>query len=261
MKKFSSRLIVMALALIMVMSFVGCGESKNPNEPDNPDTPSEMVVDITGRTVCGNEPLAGVTISVVDSRGESYPSTVSGSDGKFEIKDVSYRRSVTVTFVKENYFTKNVELSISDLTSGKNAMGDVAISQPEKRMDLTGKIVGLDGVCGIGGVELKVLGFAAEGVSDATGNFVIENAPIGSEKLVIEAKKDKYATRQVEVDVSDIKDGNIGNIELFIRYESVNGSPGIDFTVTRGETSFKVIYNFTKNIYGPQNIQRRFAAQ
>ena len=155
MKKF----LALLTALLLVLSFAALSACSDKGNDDGGDDVPVMTVVVSGRVVSGGDPVEGVLVTAVDSRDTEYGKVPTGADGKFSFENVAKTRAATLTFEKSGYFTKTVELTISDITSGKNAMGDVELESPSDFRTLTGKVVGLDGEQGIAGVTVGVKGF------------------------------------------------------------------------------------------------------
>lgn len=255
MKKF----LALLTALLLVLSFGALSACSDKGNDDGGDDVPVMTVVVSGRVVSGGDPVEGVLVTAVDSRDTEYGKVTTGADGKFSFENVAKTRAATLTFEKSGYFTKTVELTISDITSGKNAMGDVELESPSDFRTLTGKVVGLDGEQGIAGVTVGVKGFENTAVSGADGTFTMENVPLSSEGVTLTTSKTLYATVDNEIALSDIgADGNVGTIESYISIPAIDSSAAANFTLVRGETSLALYMDFDKNIGGGQNIQVMF---
>lgn len=254
MKKFLIAVLMLVLSLFLVM-LSACGKGEEKNEPELP----KMTVTVSGIVVSEGEPQEGVKVTVKDSRDNLYGTVTTAADGKFAVDNVSKTRAASVSFEKEGYFLKTVELSISDITSGKNEMGNVELEKPSEFKTLKGKVVGLDGEIGIGGVTVSVPGFSNTAVSEADGTFELKDVPLSSTGVTLATSKALYATVEKEIVKADIgADGDIGVLESYIEIPAIDGSAATAFTLVRGETSFKLYMEFSKNIGGGQNIQVMF---
>ena len=257
MKKFLALLTAFLLALSFgVLS--ACSDKGDDGKNNEGEVPVMTVV-VSGRVVSEGEPVEGVLVTAVDSRDTEYGKVTTGADGKFSFDNVAKTRAATITFEKSGYFTKTVELSISDITSGKNAMGDVELESPSEHKTLTGKVVGLDNETGVAGVTVQVKGFENKAVSGADGTFTMQDVPLSSEGVTLTTSKELYATVDNVIAADGIgEDGNIGTIQSYITLPAIDNSAAANFSLVRKENSVALYMDLDKNIGGGQNIQVMF---
>ncbi len=252
MKKIYLAILTVFLSLSLLACIPPSEESSSSGGGELP----SMTVTVSGVVVSVDQPVSGVSVTVKDSQNNVYGTIVTAEDGAFAVEDVSKTRAVIVIFEKEGFFPKEVRLSISDITSGKNAMGNVELEKPSDLRNLSGKVVGLDGEIGVAGVSVTVPGFDASAITDVNGAFEISGVPISSEGVTLVTSKDGFASVEKIVSKEEIgENGEVGLLFSYIGLPSLSSCPETGFTLVRGESSFKFYMSFDKNLAGGQNVQ------
>ncbi len=252
------KMLVLVLSIAVCASIIACKPVIDSSSDSSNTTPS-LTVTLSGRIMHGEQPVEGVKVVAVDSRGNEYGTVVTAADGNFEFTEVAKTRAVSVTFEKTGYFTKVISLSISDIAAGKNVMGDIELEAPEAFRNLKGKVVAIDGTSPIAGATVKVKGFDISATTAADGSFSIENVPVSSDGTVLVTSKEFYGDiENVVVNNSIAEDGDIGVIYSYIEMPAIDGSIESKLSVVRGENSVKVLMELSKNLNAGQNIQVMF---
>ncbi|HEY9722681.1 MAG TPA: carboxypeptidase regulatory-like domain-containing protein [Oscillatoriaceae cyanobacterium] len=184
-----SKLICTGVLALAVASAFGCGvratiqpdpgSSSAPSAQGGPGTITVTVVDNAGK------PIAGADVSLTDSTGTQVDDQTSGSDGTVSFSAVPVGTGYTVT--ADNGGTSGTQSGLG-VDGAQPVVAQIMLVASNGAQATVGGTV-TDALSGapVPGATVSIVGTQATVHTDATGNYVIPNAPAGSSTVVATA--------------------------------------------------------------------------